>query len=56
MGMVPYMHSGERMPRMLAGTAPSSPHREPLMRAKSLRSPFFAKTETQEPMTMPQIQ
>ena len=56
MGMVPYMHSGDAMPRRLAGMTPSQPvFRCPIL-AKAPWIYFFPNTETALPSTMPRAQ
>lgn len=56
MGIVPYMHSGEAIPRALAATMPTKPSfLSPKPRKDSwMRS--FRNTETAEPMTIPSTQ
>jgi len=55
-GMVPYMQSGEAMPRRQAGMIPNMPHFFPCMRRKRSWIPFLANTEMKEPMAMPSTQ
>ena len=55
-GMVPYMHSGEAMPRTLAGISPSAPSRFVCRRPNRAWMEPFAKTEMAEPSTMPRTQ
>lgn len=53
MGMVPYMHRGEAMPRALAAAMPSAPARPPRRERSARWIAPLAKTETAEPTSMP---
>ena len=56
MGMVPYIHRGEAIPRTLAATMPSTPtFRFPRVR-KVLWMRSLANTEMAEPSTIPNTQ
>lgn len=55
-GMVPYMQSGETMPRMLAGITPKAPKRAPCIAPSRPCILSFAKTEISEPRRMPSAQ
>ena len=56
MGTVPYIHSGERMPRAEAGSMPHAPHcflwRVPISRWMCP----LRKTDTSDPTIMPKSQ
>ena len=56
MGIVPYMQSGEAIPRRQAGMMPRSPSFFPCIPAKSACILSFANTETSEPIAMPRTQ
>ena len=56
MGMVPYMQSGDAMPRRHAGTMPRSPIRPPDRLPKRRWMCALPKTDTAEPMSMPRSQ
>ncbi len=56
MGMVPYMHSGEAIPRRLAGMTPSHPGFFRPILAKAPWIYFLPNTETALPSTMPSAQ
>ena len=56
MGMVPYMHRGDKVPSRLAGITPQIPIFLSFSPPKRLWMAFFANTETREPMTMPATQ
>ena len=55
-GIVPYIQSGEAIPRIQAGMMPNKPHFLSLMPAKMPWILFFAKTEIKDPISMPRIQ
>lgn len=55
-GIVPYMQSGEAMPRRQAGMMPNSPGFRFLIPAKTPWILSFAKTEMRDPISMPRIQ
>ena len=55
-GIVPYMQSGEAMPRRLAGTTPAAPKRAPRIAPSSPCILSFANTEIDEPIRMPSPQ
>ncbi len=56
MGIVPYMHSGEAMPKTHAGIIPKMLNLLLLMEAKSPCILAFPKTETNEPIAIPASQ
>ena len=55
-GIVPYMQSGEAMPRRQAGMMPNRPHFLSFIPAKMPWILSFAKTEMKDPISMPRIQ
>ena len=55
-GIVPYMQSGEAIPRIHAGIMPNNPHFLSFMPAKMPWILSFAKTEMKDPISMPRIQ
>ena len=55
-GTVPYMHSGDAIPRIQAGTMPKSPHFLSRIPAKIPWIRSFANTEIKDPISMPRIQ
>ena len=55
-GIVPYMHSGEAIPRIHAGIIPNRLKRLVLIEAKSPCILALPKTETNEPIAIPSSQ
>ena len=56
MGTVPYIHRGDRMPRAEAGRIPQIPMERLWREAIMAWMCFFRKTDTREPITMPNTQ
>ena len=55
-GIVPYMQSGEAIPRMQAGIIPNRPSFLSFIPAKMPWILSFANTEMKDPVSMPKIQ
>ena len=53
MGIVPYMHKGEAIPRALDAAIPQTPSFFPCRERKARWMGSLAKTETAEPMSIP---
>ena len=56
MGIVPYIHRGEAIPKADAGITPKAPKRFPWMERNILWIESFAKTEIADPSTIPSTQ
>ena len=56
MGIVPYIHKGEAIPRALAKTSPTRPGIRLPIHSAAVWIQFFTKTETQEPIMIPRTQ
>ena len=55
-GIVPYIHKGDAMPRSEAGIMPKTPNFVLPRAATALFIFSFAKTDITDPMTIPKIQ
>ena len=53
MGIVPYIHKGEAIPKALAAAIPKTPNLFPWRARKARWIESLAKTETADPMTIP---